>query len=562
MTLFSFSAFSLSLALWQSPFVDFLKNPVTFLMPRLQALHWPALLIGGVLCVVIWLLLKKFVGAWMAARKRKPNAFPGDENSLRGVFEDSAAGFALIDRDGKVLHANRALQKLLGYELDQLLGQALAVWAHPEDARADKTAFGELLEGQRARYCVERRFYDATGRVLWLREEVFAPRSLNFQAQTPGTRAVVMIEDITRGKVAEEELHVTREAIHNLYQVIVGRHLDLLEKIQALLKMGCRRFNVETGVLGEMVEGGFEILQIVSPDERIRRGKTYERSVEMGDWPEPVFARGQRLSESESTRAARDWRRFPFYGIADVEVFLSVPVFANGEPFGALCFSSVTARVEEFSDAEKEFLQLMAQWLGSELERLQVLAELEDKQQALMKANTQLEALASVDGLTGVKNRRALEEHLEMELRRAQRYKSPLSFLMLDVDQFKGYNDAFGHPAGDEVLRKVAQVLGNNVRVIDFVARYGGEEFAVLLPQTDASGAHIVAERLRTKIQDVLWPHRGVTASFGIGTLTENMKERADLIAAADRALYASKEAGRNRSTHAQDATETVIEKA
>jgi diguanylate cyclase (GGDEF)-like protein len=318
--------------------------------------------------------------------------------------------------------------------------------------------------------------------------------------------------------------------------------------------MGCQRFKVETGVLGEVVPGGFELLQVVSPDERIRRGKTFERSTDLGDWPEPVFARHQRLPDDESAHRARDWHRFPFYSVADVEAYLSAPVFVNGELFGVLAFSSVTAPAAAFNEADKRFLQLMAQWLGAELERMQALADLEAKQQELVAANTQLEALATVDGLTGAKNRRAFDERLEMELRRAARYKTPLSLLLLDVDEFKLYNDSFGHLAGDEVLKAIAGVLSENVRVIDFVARYGGEEFAVILPQTDAAGAMIVAERLREKVANAPMRERSVTASLGIATMSEAMSVRDELIAAADRALYASKAAGRNRSTHAGQA--------
>jgi diguanylate cyclase (GGDEF)-like protein/PAS domain S-box-containing protein len=513
-------------------------------------------LIGLVLLLfLLWFVARfalKKIGAVLSRKARASGAaFPDKEASFRAAFEDSAFGVALLDREGGILHANAALQKLLGHDLAELSAHPLAGYAHPEDAHADKLQLAELIEGRRERYRSERRFYNGAGELLWLREEVFALRAVNEGFQN-GARAVVLLEDITRRKTAEAELRVMREAVHSLYQVIVERDLDLLEKMRALLAMGCHRFNVETGVLGEVMPGGFELLQAVSPDERIRRGKTYERGTDLGDWPEPVFARHTRLTDSASTALTRDWRRFPFYSVADVEAYLSAPVFVTGELFGVLAFSSVAARGDAFTEADKRFLLLMAQWLGAELERLQALADLEAKQQELVNANAQLEALATVDGLTGAKNRRAFDERLEMELRRAGRYKTPLSLLLLDVDKFKQYNDSFGHLAGDEVLKAVAEVLHENVRVIDFVARYGGEEFAVILPQTDVAGAMIVAERLREKVEKAPWRERPVTASFGVSTLSEPMKERAELIAAADQGLYASKEAGRNRCTHVE----------
>jgi diguanylate cyclase (GGDEF)-like protein/PAS domain S-box-containing protein len=542
------------MALWQSS--TFLQNPVAFLTARLQTLNWPLVIGAIVLLAIAWLTIKKLGSRLSQPRDKNATAsFPGEEASFHAAFEDSAFGTALLDKEGRILHANPALQKILGYDFAQLANLPISNFAHPEDAHDDKTNFAELIEGRRDRYRKERRFYDSEGKLLYLRQEVFAPHGVGerFHNATPGTRAAVLLEDVTRRKLAEAELQITREALHNLYQVIVDRDLDLLEKIRALLTMGCRRFNVETGVLGEIVPGGFELLQVVSPDERIRRGKIYERSAEIGDWPEPVFARHMRLPDDESTHLARDWRRFPFYNVADVEAYLSTPVFVAGDLFGVLAFSSVTVREEAFTEADKEYLQLMAQWLGSELERLQARAELEAKQTELIAVNSKLEALATVDGLTGAKNRRALDERLEMELRRAWRYKTPLSVLLLDVDKFKQFNDSFGHLAGDEVLKTVALVLQENVRVIDFVARYGGEEFAVLLPQTDVEGAMIVANRLREKIEAAKWIDRPVTASIGVASLSETMKERAELLAAADRGLYASKEAGRNRCTHANE---------
>ena len=171
---------------------------------------------------------------------------------------------------------------------------------------------------------------------------------------------------------------------------------------------------------------------------------------------------------------------------------------------------------------------------------------LEFQKQELEKANGQLEALATLDGLTGIKNHRAFQERLEEETSRAGRYGSPLSLLMLDVDHFKQYNDAFGHPAGDEVLKEVAGLMRECSRDTDVVARYGGEEFAVILPQTDPQGAAVIAERIRQAIEKAPWAGRAVTASLGVATL-DPAWTGGELIAAADRALYQSKTSGRNR---------------
>lgn len=547
----SLSGSFLSLALLQSP----LTPTIQFLQSKLSGANWPLFAGAGVLLLLALALFKRLMRSANKASAQQKEQIE-EESTLRSFLDDASLGMGLIDRNEKILSSNAALQKLLGYEESELHATPFSNFSHPEDAHANKSLFNDLKEGERKKYILERRFYRKDGRLLWLREEVVAR---NFSSGTArrnahGNFGAILMQDITREKTAEQELQVTREAIHNLYEVIVDRRLDLLEKMSSLLAMGCRRFNVETGVIGQIVAGGFEVLQVASPDERIRRGKIYERGTDSSDNPEPVTARHQRLhqtTESQSGGFAHDWRNFPFYSTADVEVFLSAPIQVLDRTFGVLCFSGLSGREEPFSPSDREFLQLMAQWLGGELERLQALAELETKQQALINANAQLEALATVDGLTGAKNRRAFDEQLEMEFRRARRYGTPLSLMLLDVDKFKQYNDTYGHLEGDEVLKTVAQILMDNVRVIDFVARYGGEEFVVLLPNTDADGAMILADRLRIKIENAPWPSRTVTASFGVASLNETITEGSQLTAEADRALYASKETGRNRTTHA-----------
>jgi len=163
----------------------------------------------------------------------------------------------------------------------------------------------------------------------------------------------------------------------------------------------------------------------------------------------------------------------------------------------------------------------------------------------------QAEKLATTDGLTGLLNRRTLGSQLMARVREAQRYRRPLSVLLLDVDHFKKVNDTHGHPAGDAVLRGVAAVARAQARETDLVARYGGEELVVVLPQTDAAGARAIAERLRAAVESTAHatdqgPLR-VTVSVGVATWPGGGQTGDELLTAADRALYRAKQTGRNR---------------
>lgn len=170
---------------------------------------------------------------------------------------------------------------------------------------------------------------------------------------------------------------------------------------------------------------------------------------------------------------------------------------------------------------------------------------LQVKQQELESANERLEALATKDGLTGLFNHRAFQDELE-EWFLAFKGGHPLSLILMDVDHFKGLNDQYGHQVGDEVLRRVAQLLGDHAREDEFVCRYGGEEFAVILPGKSIAEARTAAERFRRSIESADWPHRAVTASFGVAEASAQLVNRANLISLADQALYAAKSAGRN----------------
>jgi diguanylate cyclase (GGDEF)-like protein len=167
---------------------------------------------------------------------------------------------------------------------------------------------------------------------------------------------------------------------------------------------------------------------------------------------------------------------------------------------------------------------------------------------------TELRSLARTDGLTGLCNRRAFDEMAELEWRRAQRSGLPLSLLMIDIDHFKGFNDLYGHSAGDDALAAVAQCIGENIRRPgDTAARYGGEEFAVLLPDTGDAGAVRVAETMRAAVQEldrrhVASPYHIVTVSIGVACSSERrFATLRAFVNAADAALYEAKGGGRNR---------------
>jgi len=179
--------------------------------------------------------------------------------------------------------------------------------------------------------------------------------------------------------------------------------------------------------------------------------------------------------------------------------------------------------------------------------RLEIAGRILAVHEVLARQNARLSELAAVDELTGVKNRRRFREDLDIFFAQSTRYGTTLSVVMLDVDSFKGYNDTFGHPAGDAVLRSVAGVLLESTRGQDVVARYGGEEFIVLLPSTGAADAKATAERLRAQVERHAWPLRGVTASFGVVSTGPEFSDVEALVEGADQALYRAKREGRNR---------------
>lgn len=214
----------------------------------------------------------------------------------------------------------------------------------------------------------------------------------------------------------------------------------------------------------------------------------------------------------------------------DFKPFVAYPIFMEGRIFSVLILSGVT-------EQNFQSLLILIQRFISEMQRIRLYQK--------------IQTLAITDGLTGVYVRRHLMERLEGELLRSWKFGLKLSLLMIDIDNFKQFNDLYGHLVGDAVLKQVAEGIKKNIREIDLVGRYGGEEFAVLLIETDESAAFFVAERIRRAIQERTvraWDENlQVTVSIGCATLSGAWKDAVSVIEGADAGLYQAKKEGKNR---------------
>ncbi len=215
--------------------------------------------------------------------------------------------------------------------------------------------------------------------------------------------------------------------------------------------------------------------------------------------------------------------------------FMSCPLSISGKAIGVMSFAD-KASGQPFDRGSLSMFQAIAPQIAVAIDR----ASLKEKA-------GEFEQLSVTDALTGLLNRRYIEARLAEEVKRSNRHGFPMSFMMIDVDHFKSYNDQFGHPAGDEALKLVGHVIRETLRGADVAARFGGEEFSILLPQTGPEEAWAIGERVRHNIAETVFPHRVVTASIGIASCSADLCSVVHIVAAADKALYEAKRRGRNR---------------
>jgi diguanylate cyclase (GGDEF)-like protein len=249
------------------------------------------------------------------------------------------------------------------------------------------------------------------------------------------------------------------------------------------------------------------------------------------------------------------WRRVS--RVPGASVAAALPV--TPAPALPLRLPAMPERSDEIGGIMTSFSRMLATIEQQAAEIQQFAARLESAYKQLESTNARLKEFSFKDEVTGLYNRRFFSIRLEEEVSRYRRFNHPVSVLLLDLDSFKAVNDDFGHAAGDDTLRDMADILMKYSRGINVICRYGGDEFAVLLVETSKDGARLYADRIRHVLSTHLFTHgRRLSASFGIASLPEDVTPGADeLIRAADEALYAAKRAGKNRVSVYEDVAAT-----
>jgi len=447
----------------------------------------------------------------ITARLEFEAALRESEERFKTAFDFAPIGKALVGLDGRFLRVNRVMCDLVGYSPEELLASDFQTITHPDDLTADLEYIDQLTRGVIRQYEMEKRYIHKTGR------HVLAQLSVSLVHNTSGEpiHFISQIQDITARKEVEAEL-IAQAA--------------KLEEAQKVARIG--NWEIETAT--RKMTWSDEIFRLLEFDPQDSEPSWNDLIARLHPddiplLPEAAMITGQ-FYEQDLRMIRNDGSIMWVHIIGHGEVDNSGTVVRL---FGTIM--DVTER-RQAQETIKDYS-----------------IALQEKMIELEQMNAELEILATSDGLTGLLNHRALQERLAAEYAGARRYDKPLSLLMLDVDNFKLYNDTFGHPEGDVVLRKVARILKSSARPMDAVARYGGEEFAVILPHTDGAGAMAAAERIRASVETGHWTDRSITISVGVTTLGADNEDYKQLLIDADRALYASKVSGRNKVTHAEE---------
>jgi diguanylate cyclase (GGDEF)-like protein/PAS domain S-box-containing protein len=421
---------------------------------------------------------------------------PITNRQLQAVFEQAAVGMVIVDADqNRFVKVNRRFCEIVGYPAEELLRGSIHDITHPDDLSMDLGHVEQISTGIARETSWEKRYRRKDGAVVWAR--VFVT-PLDPSEARPALR-IGVIEEITDRKRAEETLRESEEKFRLLIENApdaIYVHIDA--KFIYLNHAAVNLFGAQTA--DQLI--GSSLLDRYHPN-----------------YLGMITERLQDLYQERKTLPIVEQVYLRFDGS-------SVPVEAHAIPITYNHKNAALTFARDITDRKRA-------------------------EQALRESEKKYRELSIVDDLTQLYNSRYFYHQLKMEIDRAERYGQPLTLLLLDIDDFKGYNDAYGHIEGDEVLLRLGQVVKRCLRQTDTAYRYGGEEFVVLLPMTTSAEGAVTAERIRTEFKRENFspaPDREVHVTMSIGVAQfRPQEEMKAFVHRVDKLMYRAKQNGKDR---------------
>jgi diguanylate cyclase (GGDEF)-like protein/PAS domain S-box-containing protein len=443
-------------------------------------------------------------------RKQAEEELRESESQLRILFEQMAVGVARIQtHTGKFIQVNQRYCDIVGYSHNEMLSLDFQSITHPLDLQADLGNMERLMSGAIRNFTMEKRYIHKNGSIVWVELTV----SPMWSAGAAPDFHIAIVQDITARKLAEENSLLQSAA---------------LEAAANAIAITNKKGTIQWVNPAWVTLTGYSKEESIGRNPRIIKSEKHDAEFYKNMW-ETILAgkvwRGELVNKRKN-------------GNLYYEEETITPVL--GEQGEVINFIAIKQDITERRQAEDA--------LQRAKEKLEMLNH------EIQSAFEHERHLAHTDSLTGVSNRRYLFERAEHEFDIARRYQQSLSVIMFDLDHFKQINDTFGHATGDHMLESVTKIARAQLRDVDLIGRYGGEEFVIVLPVTSARQAYLLAERIRTGVA-ALRVETGqdlaiVTLSVGIAEMIHAPQDESmeNVIRRADEAMYAAKQAGRNRT--------------
>jgi diguanylate cyclase (GGDEF)-like protein/PAS domain S-box-containing protein len=475
----------------------------------------------------------------LISRKQAEKALGQSEERFRALIEKSPDAIALTSADGTVLYVSPSTSRIVGFESEELIGRNGFDFVHPDDVPRTKEVLADLLQRPGGHVVTETRVRHKDGSWRWVEAVV-----TNLLGALSVNAIVTNYRDVTDRKQMEEALQDANGKLSFWAQELErrNRELSLLSEMGRLLQ-ACVTEEEARHVIARSIPGVFPdssgAVYLVEPSRSLAtaiavwgEGSTVEQEFALSDcW---ALRRGHvhvgRGGDDPGLLCAHLRQHPP-------AASLCVPMAAQGKMLGVLTlrFGTTHARL---ADPDGLMASTVADHISLALGNLK------------LRESLRLQSIH--DSLTGLYNRRHMEESLDRELKRAGRRTTAVAVLMMDLDHFKAVNDTFGHEAGDAALISLGDFLRSRVRGEDIACRYGGEEFVLILPDASLEDATQRAEMIRQAAKGLQMSHRGdslgiVTLSIGVAVFPDHGSTGALLLRSVDEALYRAKQNGRDR---------------